>query len=220
MNKKYFIIFIFLMNLFFLSFDLFKINSYYKITYFIPVLSILNQNSESINKELDANVKFFNSVVFNTNSFLFSRESKRKGFVRDVSLEIREVKIDYKIESYEFVDGFYYIFKINVPLDDKRKERISNFMKISGLLSYGEGSENIFIFENNSQNDDKKDTLFIYTFKNSIIDLINNAIIMKYGRNFLLDLRGSFIITEQPYYIIKSGNLYIKIKGMVFFENN
>jgi len=92
-------------------------------------------------------------------------------------------------------------------------------MKISGNLSTGESSTNYFDWFENKENNEKKDNVFIFTMKNSIIDLINNAIIMKFGRNFMLDIKGSFIITEQPFYIVKSGNIYVKVKGMVFFEN-
>ncbi|MCX8058681.1 MAG: hypothetical protein N3A58_04650 [Spirochaetes bacterium] len=225
-KKLFFILIITLFlftNFLYLSFDLFKINSYSKINYYIPVLNILNKsNKEDIFAELDKNVKFFNSVVFNTNSFLFSRESKRKGFVRDVYLDIKEIKIDYKVESYENIDGFYYLFKINIPIDDNRRERISNFMKISGFLVSGEASDSLIEkdLQIKTQNlSDNKDNFFIKVFKNSIVDMINNAILIKFGKNFMLDIKGSFIITEQPFYIINSGNLYIKIKGLVFIEN-
>lgn len=202
---------------------------YFDIYNFFPVLK---NNSKIIDQKININFEneekivesqdiesanFLATLFFSPTYFEYYRKATRKGF--DNFTDIKFKTGNYKLIFYEkkYIDNFFYKTKIKLKITNQLILFTKAILNTSGINAYGEYALSTNYLT--TKNFKLKTNIFVFGLKKACENMIKNGIYIKYGRNFIYKISGSFIIVEQPHITINSGAIYFKIKGFIIFNN-
>lgn len=233
-SKLNFLILIVLIILFsiFYSFQVRNLASYnYVYFYVYNFLPILKNNSKLIGKNIDIDTiqenklieeqnkesaNFLATLFFSPTYFEYYRKSTRKGFESIADINFNKANYNFVFYKKEFIDNFYYKTTTKFKITKSIISYTQAILNTTGIKTYGEYPFQIDII--NAANFKLEDNLFIYGLKKTCENLIKNSVYIKYGRNFVYKVSGSFILLETPKIFVNSGVIYFKINGYVIFN--